>query len=501
MNLLAYLYKFIAIFFNPAERAKLKLKAIVGNEIKKNRYHKFYNIRTKEAMPVMGLFFRDTYCCVQNYQKPLMNAEKSQVLKDIIFEHYIDNKGKELIYHLSEDYIRSQCGIYDIEELEKEVKNNIDEIKKHFGESFCVRINNTYKKIIFFTWLVNFDYLSILKKFAGVLGSINVTETQFNKIKCSYILNYIKDFLSITSIVKSNSDWQELFDILKKYDNVFLESEKWIKLYPSFTKVIKSQIFTLIIRHNESDPDWTYEPLEYENNFAYDYIASLINKCHSSLENVEKEIKSGMIEKLVSHIFLDGISRHSANFYNDVENETYILEGYGGFTMTKQFCYLFSFFCTYYENIKEIINIIIIKGSWVSRDYSSEMSQLTLNLNDRFQELLTFDKSLSDQGERGLKLKSYCSKASISKRHKDTLCKFFDTINVEASDLIRRTMYNLTLFHKQLNALENERSSHQQGVIKNWKELDHLLKDCMPFAECVQKLNDIIELIHYIEGN
>jgi hypothetical protein len=473
----------------------------MAKEIKRNRYSKFYHINAKEAQPLMGMFFYDIYRNVEGYQKTLLRAEKSQVLKELIFRRFLDDTGRELLVKISEDYIKEAARTQTPEELTILVKTNAAAVERHFNENWRRQVDDVFIKIHHFSWFINFDYTGLLHKFTGTPVHESIKnksiKIEFDKVKSAAIVEHLKDFLSLTSVLFEKVDWHSIFAILHTFDETMPAIESWLKLYPSLVNVLKSNIFTLVIRHNEGNPDWDIESVPSERGFSHEYLSMLVARGTNTLSEIHRGIKSGMIEKLVTRVFQDGTSV-SAGFYNNTESEAYITDGYPGFSEAAAFDYMLTFFHVYCEKIRELINIVIIKASWSSRDYSSELSQNMLGINSCFQDLSTFDRSFADNGERGIKMRAYFSKASIGKRHKEYLRKYFDTVNTEARDIIDRTMQILTQFLNQLNAIELEKQNHQQSIIRNWTELDFLLKECMPLPQCIKKLNDLIILIRYV---
>ena len=503
MNFFTYLYRLIVSLISPADRMKYRIESLMAKEIRRCRFSKFYNIHTKDALPLMGMFFYDIFRNIEGYQKTLLRAEKSQVLKEIIFRRFLDDTGRELLVTISEDYIREASRTQTADELAILVKTNAAAVERHFNENWRRQVDDLFIKIHLFSWFINFDYTGLLHKFTGspVQESLKskAVKIEFDKVKSAAIVEHLKDFLSLTPILYDKVDWHSLFTILRLFDETMPPIEAWLKLYPSLLNVLKSKILTLIIRHNEGNPDWEIEPVPPERGFCHEYLSMLIARGNNTLSEIQRGIKSGMIEKLVTRVFQEGTAG-SAGFYNNTESDSYINDGYPGFSEAQGFDYLLTFFHVFCEKIRELINIIIIKASWASRDYSGELSQNMLGINACFQELSTFDRSFADNGERGVKMRTYFSKASIGKRHKEYLRKYFDTVNAEARDLIDKTMQILTQFLSQLNAIELEKQNRQQSIIRNWTELDFLLKECMPLSLCIKKITDLLVLIRYVRG-
>lgn len=497
MSIWGGVYKFFVSLFNKQERAKLKIRSFNAHEIKRNKYGKFYNPQTLEAQVLMGHFFYDIYKCVQPFQNTLLKAEKSTVLKELIFNRYLDDKGRELLYAVSESNIKTEAASMTIEELSAEVSKNITAIEKYFNEAWKNRVDKLYKYVIRFGWFINFDYAGLLRRFTG---SELIDDISFSRVKASSISEYIKDFLSVSVFLEEKIDWLEILTVLSEFDENIPNDDRWSKIYPSLHKVLKSGILSLIVRHIESNADWSCIAISGGGSFADDYISMINAAAFKTLGDIDRDIKNTKIDELVRRVFPDKIAFGALN-YNEEESEIYESGGFGRFVYAKQFNYIYLFFYTFCDPIRSLANFILIKGNWSAREASSELSQLIHNLNDRFQELGAFDHSISESGERGMKLHGYYTKSSIGRRHADNLRKYIDTVNFEADEIITHTMHTITQFHKHLAALDEERKNNQFIMIHNWPEVEFGLKEFMPLTDAVKKMGDFLVLVNFVLNN
>jgi hypothetical protein len=469
-----------------------------AKEIRHNKYRKFYKTYSKEAMPLLGTFFLDIYNCINLYQRTLQRAEKSRVLKDIIFQYCLDEAGGDILHKISEGFIKQKSSVYSIEELTARTKENIAETERYFNTAWRKSVDDVYKNIVHFNWFVNFDYTGIIQRFSGSRVTPHGGDS-LNRVKGSVICEQLKDFLTITPVLEERIDWNGVFAILRQFDASFQDEGRWLRLFPALLKVIKSQILVFIIRHIEENPDWTAPVINEDPRFVDEYINTLVAESLKMLEDIERNETDNMIQELVLRVFPEGMSSAAYN-YSESEIELYDAGDTAAASTTKQFNYLFSFLHAYCDQIREMISVILIKASWVSREYSGELSGYIHGLNSRYIELAEFDKSLGDRGERGIKLRTYLSKASIGKRHSENLRKYILTINVEAYTLVERAKNSVIVFQKQITILNEEREKRQQNFIRNWTELEGPLKEQMPMQVCVQKINDLINLLHYLEN-
>ncbi|GMO24881.1 MAG: hypothetical protein Pg6A_11990 [Termitinemataceae bacterium] len=477
---------FFIYLFNPHERAKLKIRVFNAHEVKKNKYSKFYNTKTCEAQIILGHFFYDIYKCVMPYQKTFLKAEKSEILKEIIFNHYLDERGRQLLYNISEEFIKKESAVRNIEDITSLVKTNILIAEKYFNAGWMHRLDTIYNQIICFSWFVNFDYVGILRFFSG---SEIIDISSFGKTAFEDIGEFIKDFLTVSAFLDEKIEWPEIFTIIKEFDASFPDDAGWSKLYTSLNKVLKSGILTLIVRHAESNSDWLPETIAGGRGFTEEYISGLGTAANKAVQEIDREVIDSKTSELLTRVFPEVLSLNAnfANYYNSKISENYENAGYGKFVYAKQFNYLYLFFHTFSVPLREVINIVLIKGKWSSREVSSELSQLIHDLNDRFQEISAFDHSMRESGERGIKLHAYYAKASVGKRNADNLRKYIDTINFEAYEIIMEALNTITQIQKHINTLEIERQNRQFLLVRNWSEIDFVLKEYMPLSECAKK--------------
>jgi len=275
---------------------------------------------------------------------------------------------------------------------------------------------------------------------------------------------------------------------------------KWIKLYQSILYVLRSNILTLIVRYTNRDPKWENQYIVPRSVFADAYLNSIIKISHQVLATIRAKKETNMIKELENKIFERSycpLGQH----YTVLESGSFIAEGYTGFTQACAFEYILTFLSKYFESINELCNVFFLKGAWFAREFSLELSENIQELALNFKALSEFDKSLSETGTRGSKIKDAAVKSAASSRYTESLNKYFRKVNDEARELIKKSVTSLSLLIVSLNALNMERTNPLKSLISNWEEVESIMRSQnIDMVEVIQRVDDLIKLLQYVDS-
>ena len=104
-----------------------------------------------------------------------------------------------------------------------------------------------------------------LKKFDSTLPEGDfVYSPRFESINGEYVLEDLKDFLTVLEPIDPKVNWGVIFDILKNYREMeLMPASTWKKLMRSCEEVRNTRVFKLIIMHLSEDPYY-----KIRNNFV-----------------------------------------------------------------------------------------------------------------------------------------------------------------------------------------------------------------------------------------
>jgi len=509
MKFFEALYKFSLMITGVKNVEEYCALAKIKKSIKKNRYAKFYKINTREASPLCASFFFDIYESVYNIQAPLARAEKSAVLKDIIAGHFLDDEKREAARKISPEYIESLAGEHSPAEITKIVNDNINAFYNLFTKEWFNTVNDIYNKIVYYIWFICFDYETLIKSFGtynlhDFIKHSNKDRPGFPYIKCAEINESLKDFLAVTGIFSIKIDWGTVSLILTKYNPALAMNRKWTKLYTNVLYVLESRILTFMIQYTGSNPEWENKYAVMNTDFARPHIEAIVRKAQDTLSSLSLKSRENNIKELEAKIF-DGNYIPSARYYNVKEREIFRQQGISGLVHAKAFEYLLSFMHKYFEVIYDICNIFFLKGVWLSREFSNDLSQIVHNISKCFDDLKDFDNSFSDDGEHGKKIKSIFTRFAGGTKYQEKVSRYMYSADKEADRLINETANCLSLLILNLNALRVEGGSRQNdfpsnNLIDNWSEIEDCIKNSgfpLPLNSLILKIDDLIKILQF----
>ena len=454
---------------DPAFKSKMALRQL-GKEIKHNKYHKFYRVKTEEIRSGMGAFFFDIYSVIFPILTYISHADKSAILKQIIIETCMGSELRDLYNRLTPESIEKRSKSLNLTDLSKTLQEEMETLSSSLHKDF--KIDRYYTLIVAFTRFVRFDFFSILKKIDPQFqdGSL-VSQPCYSSIPGQYLVEHIKDFLELSALDARHEEWSALFDILKKYKPEIGEFDlnQWKKLLGNLQDVLRSNILMLMVRHIEQNPDWLHNIPRFNTEDIFDRLMKTkkaeVNAC---IDKIKRNNQVAEREALAARLFGNSeITR--LQYYTAVCNEVFTQKNLDGFTYIPELNCLMGFFGEYHD-IQELCNLFVIRGQWASQQASQRLNELT----DVVERLKSFDASLAEHETNGSKLKTYSNQSNRDRDHLIKLRATLDSINNQAKELITQAIRGFTTVESCLKDLSSDCANNQSVILLNWEEIASL---------------------------
>ncbi len=455
------------------EREKKRLLREIAKTLKKHRL-KYYNPKSEEALPGMAKFLYEIYKIISPAQVLLEHAESSGALRSIIIDAFMTAEQQEIKELLDEDSIRERSESIDPKALASELKDNLVGFFAGFDSEKVSKINTLYNQLASFLDLVGYDYFFALKKFdSGLPERDFVYNPKFEPIKADYILEDIKDFLAVIPDTGKNSNWDELFDVLRIYKGAeIVDRAGWKKIVKGLDIVSKEKIFVLMVQHIDSDPQYQYSSLSRNDQIVDDYLNKIKTQTEITLQKILKERKSKKVDALLMEIFgTTAISR--MKYYTDKANLMFTKKMLGGFIHVDPANYLKAFLLDFFKrDIKSLMDLLLIRGKWATVISSQHLSDAFHAVMGVSTALVEFDENLSDEGTLGISLKTLTSKSDRDKNSISVLRKILKETNDEILGFITIAAQNLIIMGRSLKSVLEDKDKKDHEMIINWKEIE-----------------------------
>ena len=218
-----------------------------------------------------------------------------------------------------------------------------------------------------------------------------------------------------------------------------------------------------------------------------------------TVQKILNERQNRKVDKLLKTIFgTTAISRMKN--YTDKENLKFSKKMLGGFTYIKPLNYVKAFLLDYFKrDIKVVIDLLLIRGKWSTNLMSQQLSESFHAVMEVSDQLLKFDDSLAEDGERGARIKTYMARTEKDKNAMVSLKKVLKETNDEALDIIQTTAQNLITIGKGLKQVLEDYDKKPHELIINWKEIEQYSeKDVKTsITEIYKKIYYFIQLLQF----
>ncbi len=482
------------------DREKKRLLKDIRKELK--RTGKFFKTGGNMAQPQMARFFYDLYKVLG----PVYTLFSPYISSDLLKVSFIQMGMKEedllLDERLSETAIRERAKTTDLKILREEIKRDLVQLFSLFDSNRIRLINALYNYFLSFMDFAGYDYYFFLKKFDSSLPEGDyVYSPRFEAINGEYVLEDLKDFLTVLEPIDSKTNWGVIFEIMKKYrDMELLPASTWKKLLRSCEDVRKSRVFNLIIMHLSEDPYYKVMRLGHSEEIVESYLDKKKTEVERILQALLKEKKISQIEAQVKMVFgTTAVSR--TQYYTDKANINFSKKGVDGFAHVDGMNYLKAFFLdTYKGKVRNLIDILLIEGKWTTNVTSQQFSEIYHQLMDVADQVVAFDNELAEDANGGIRLKRYLRMASVQDRtSQNSLATVVGEINDEALRLIKKSSAGFISLGKMLKQLIEDYKVVNHQVIINWKELDARSDNHIEgyMTEIYKQLYHFVQLLQY----
>ncbi len=453
------------------ERRRL-LKEIFAS-LKKSKY-KFYKPKSEEVLAGLAKFFYEIYKTVGPAQVLIDQSEALGVLRTLIIEKNLPDKILEVKEQLSERSIREKADTMEMKTVTAVLKEHMITFISAFDSDQVNQINNEYNLLSIFLQLVNYDYYFLLKKFDSNLHERDfIYNPRFESINGEYVSEDLKEFISVIYLVDPKKNWQDLFASIKVYkSNDVVNIVSWMKIIKGIEAVKKSRILELMVKHIDKDPYNKFKYYPPNDNIVEEYINKIKTQTEITVQKILKEKKNRKVDQLLNSIFgTTAISR--MHNYTDKANLMFSRKMIAGYMYVQPANYLKAFFLDYYKkDIKELVDLVLIRGRWSTNILSQQLSDSFHRLLEISSLLIKFDESLGDEGDKGSAIKNAVKRADRDKNAAAILRKMVHNLNERALGLINEAAQNLIIVGKNIKMLIDDHDKKPHEVLVNWKEIE-----------------------------
>ena len=492
-DLMDKVFSFFSGDGNETDDRKVLLKQ-TQKELGQNKYAKFFRIKTDEADPSLAVFLYNIYKITYAIRGLMQNEEKMARLRQIILEAFMDNAIMETVKRLNPALIDEQAKKSPPAELTAQIQTDISRLSSAFDNNRINGANHCYNLVMALAQVVSFNYPGILKKFDINFSAGNFSvEPKFAPVRVDIIAKEMGEFLTISHSLNPEGDWKALLDLLKNCaGQVLVQPELFVVMVNNLREVHQSKILELMVQYGLKNPVWQWKPRIPDEHIGEAWLETRQTEARSSIAKITSAQKHSQISALIKQIFESAELERLEN-YTMVKGEVLRKRNLEDFQYAEGLNYLRIFLEDYLEKeIRELCDILLIRGQWTNNAMSKEMSESLHQLLEAAPPILELDESLAEDGGDGSRLKAAILRVDRDKTQARYINSIVANSNESALEMISSAAQNFIVIGKHLKSLIEDLQKKHPELLINWRELNSVSKSPLP-----QRMTDDYKRINY----
>jgi len=450
-----------------------------AKELGQNKFAKYFRVKSEEIDPSFTSFLFSTYKIIYPIRQFMKDEKKVARLKQITIESCIDSGILEIITRLDHATLDNKANTMSGEELIASIQEDIDSLVNLFDRNRITVANRRYELASALGQFVNYNFPAFFKKFDTHFtdGTFSI-EPKFPAIKAVLLINEIERFLTVTQQLKPEDDWGGLLNILRVCEGKELvNAEQFFNMIKTLREIHTSKILELSVQYTLRNPVWQWKQISFHENIGDDWLELKKAEAESYITKINNAKKSSQINALVKQIF-EATDLVRLDNYTAQLSEQFRRKNLECFYYAEGLNFLKAFLEDYVEKeIKELCDILLIRGQWTNNTMAREMSESLHQLSEEATPIATLDEVMSDDGADGSRLRA----AMLRIDRDPTQARYINVIigknNGQALDIINEAAQALIVIGKHLkNLIEDVQKKHPELLI-NWRELNMASKE------------------------
>jgi hypothetical protein len=246
------------------------------------------------------------------------------------------------------------------------------------------------------------------------------------------------------------------------------------------------------------NPVWAYKHSVYHKTIGEDWLEGKKKEAQAYIAKINQAKKNRQIKALTDQIFETSDLIRLEN-YTPLYSEAYSKRNVDHFLYAEGINYLKTFLDEYVEKeIKELCDILLIRGQWTDNHMSREMSESLHRLMEVITPIADLDIVLSEDGSDGSRLRAAMLRVDRDSTQTRYINSIVGKVNSEAHEIINEAAQALIVIGKHLKNLIDDVGKKHPDLLINWREINLASKE--PIAQRMvsdfKKINYFVQLMH-----
>ncbi|MDR1574891.1 MAG: DUF5312 family protein [Treponema sp.] len=492
-DLMDRVFSFFSGDGDEADDMKIFLKQTL-KELGQNRHAKFFRAKTGEADPLMAAFFYKVFRILFAFRTFSREEEKMTRLRQMILTASMDKLILDTAGRLSPESIEERSQTTAPAELTAQIEADIGRLRAAFDERRISAVNRCYNLAAALSGLANFNFPGFLKKFDPNFTGGNFTaEPNFSAVSAGIIIKDLGEFLAVSHSLPPEGDWKSLLDLLKICAGAeIVKPVHFAAMLVNLQELHQSKILELIVRYVGKNPVWEWKPQTPDEHIGEAWLEAREEEARENIGKIKFVQKHSQIDTLTKRVF-DNAGLVRLENYNTAKGEVLRKRDLEDFVYAEGLNYLSAFLEDYLEKeIRELCDILLIRGQWTNNGISREMSEALYQLLDASAPIKALDERLAEDGDDGARLKAAVMRVDRDKTQARYINSIVGNNNEQALEMINTAAQRFIVIGKYLKVLIEDGQKSRPELLHNWRELNSVSK-----SPLIQRMTDDYRKINY----
>ena len=345
--------------------------------------------------------------------------------------------------------------------------------------------------------LIGYDYYFLLRRFDPALPERDFAyKPRFESINGEHVLEELEDFLEILPGVDPEADWDRVLSVLKEHRGVeVIPRDALRRALHVIRDAQRTGILLMIVRHLEGDPAWKPMARSHREHVVAPWMEKLRTEAELTARKVAQSRQDQKVAALVTDVFGTASVTRLVN-YSEQANAAYTQKMLGGFTRVAPLNYLRAFLVDCLDkNVREVVDILLIKGKWINKEPSQQMSEAFHQLLKVGESISAFDGDLAEDGDTGRRLRTIAIRVERDRSALTDMRAALQKINDEAQGLISGALSHFVALAKVLKLAHDDCAAPSPQLVANWRELRAADRDVRRLiADVYRKIYNFVQL-------
>jgi hypothetical protein len=253
-----------------------------------------------------------------------------------------------------------------------------------------------------------------------------------------------------------------------------------------------------MVQYTLRNPLWQWKRVSFKETIGEEWLEEKKAEAVAYVQKINNAKKNSQINALTKQIFeatdlvrLDNYTVQLSESLRKKKVEYYVYaEGLN---------YLKAFLDDYVnKEIKELSDILLIRGQWTNNTMAREMSEALHRLLEAAGPINDLDTVLADEGSDGSRLRPALQRVDRDQSQIRYINSIVSNNNEKALEIINQAAQDLIVVGKHLKNLIDDLQKKHPELMLNWKELNLVSKDPLSqrMVSDFKRINYFVQLMH-----